>query len=69
MARTVWNVYVRMENGGNFAEYNDRMTVTGPGGSEPTERDVINEVKGMIVSRHPNMKAGRVVRATARKVS
>ncbi|MFD7885102.1 hypothetical protein ACFV3N_22005 [Streptomyces bauhiniae] len=66
---TSWRVDVRMEKNGRFAEYRDRMDVTSLDGREPTTRDVIDHVKGLIIDQHPEMKSGRVTRATARKTS
>jgi hypothetical protein len=68
MQHTTWAVHVRMEKGDRFAEYNDTISVTGGGGSLPTEADLIAEAKGMIISKHPEMKAGRIVRSSARRI-
>ncbi|MEU6481448.1 hypothetical protein ABZ858_32165 [Streptomyces sp. NPDC047017] len=69
MKRSTWAVHVRMENHGQYAEYRDRMDVTATTGRQPTARDVIDHVKGMIINQHPEMKSGRVVRADARQIS
>jgi hypothetical protein len=68
MQHTTWHAHVRIENHGKYAEYNDRIGVTGPDNVEPTRDDVIDHAKNLIVDAHPGMKAGQVVTATARKI-
>ncbi|WP_406192393.1 hypothetical protein OH733_05365 [Streptomyces griseus] len=66
MFRTTWIADVRMEKGDRYAEYNDTVSVTGD--SEPTKDDVIDHIASLIINSHPDMKAGQVVRASARRI-
>lgn len=68
MFHTTWVVDVRMENSDRFAEYSDRISVTGDSEHEPTEDDVIEYTRGLIVDSNPSMKAGQIVRASARRI-
>ncbi|MFF7800238.1 hypothetical protein [Streptomyces olivaceus] len=68
MFHTAWVVDVRVEKDGRYAEYSDTMSVTGDDGHEPTEDDLIGYAKDLIVNSHPDMKAGRTVRASARRI-
>ncbi|MFF8447896.1 hypothetical protein ACF06Q_09365 [Streptomyces leeuwenhoekii] len=66
MFHSTWAVTVRMEKGGQYAEYDDTMSAVGD--IPPTEEHVIEKAKDMIIDAHPEMKAGRVTVARAHEI-
>ncbi|MFE2045930.1 hypothetical protein ACFXAZ_34425 [Streptomyces sp. NPDC059477] len=65
--RSVWQVYVRVENNGQFAEYDGPITYTGAG--VPPVSEIIAAALRTIVGSRPDMAHGNITASRTSRIS